>query len=303
MSGEFQKVAEREGESGAGPVVYVVATPIGNLDDMTPRARHVLANVDVIAAEDTRETRKLLNHFGIQGKRLLSYHDFGETERAEQLVRETYERGASLALVSDAGTPCISDPGYRLVAAAKARGIKVHPIPGPSALTALASAAGLPSDRLLFIGFPPTKPQALRTEIASWAAARASVVFFESTRRLERTLMAVREIYPEARVAIGRELTKLYEEIETVSVADALAWLATHPTLKGEASVMVAPGATEAQVALASGEERLSPDELVQRASREFKSGATLKELLQKYRDVGLRRAELYDLLLRAKDL
>ena len=191
-----------------GPLLYMVATPIGNLDDMTPRAKRVLAEADLIAAEDTRTTRKLLTHFGIQGKKLVSYHDHGETEQAERLIDQVEGGGLKLAIVSDAGTPGISDPGYRIAAAARARGLSVVPIAGPSALTALVSASGLPSDRLLFVGFPPQRAQALKTEIASWRGLRASIVFFEATRRLGRTLAAIAEEYPEARVAVGRELTK-----------------------------------------------------------------------------------------------
>ena len=142
-------LASRDGSTVAfGAVVYIVATPIGHLEDLTPRAKRTLAGVDIIAAEDTRQTRKLLSHLGIQGKRLVSYHNHGETERADVLIKEIVAEQRSLAVVTDAGTPCISDPGYRIVAAAHAAGIKVHPIPGPSALTALVSASGLPSDRV-----------------------------------------------------------------------------------------------------------------------------------------------------------
>lgn len=281
-----------------GPSVFIVATPIGNLDDLTVRARQTLAGVDVIAAEDTRQTRRLLSHLDIRGKRLVSYQDHGEAERAVTLVKEIQEGSLSLAMVSDAGTPCISDPGYRLVQAAKAAGVPVHPIPGPSALTALVSASGLPSDRLLFIGFLPAKEAARKQEIASWAAARASVVFFESARRLVRSLAEISAIYPEARVAIGRELSKLFEEITTSSVNEALTWADQHATLKGEVTVMVAPGKNSAT---AQGGGPGDAESILADAGKAFRAGATLKDLLRKYHHSGLSRSELYALLLRAK--
>ena len=156
----------------ADPVIFIVATPIGNLDDLTPRALATLRNVDIIAAEDTRNTRKLLTHFNIQGKELVSYHDHVEDTRSEQLVERLLRDGLSLALVSDAGTPCVADPGYRLVRHAKQNGIKVHPVPGASALTSLVSASGLPSDRVLFVGFLPVKESDIRREIQSWSVAQ-----------------------------------------------------------------------------------------------------------------------------------
>jgi len=288
-------LASRDGSTVAfGAVVYIVATPIGHLEDLTPRAKRTLAGVDIIAAEDTRQTRKLLSHLGIQGKRLVSYHNHGETERADVLIKEIVAEQRSLAVVTDAGTPCISDPGYRIVAAAHAAGIKVHPIPGPSALTALVSASGLPSDRVLFIGFLPTRSAALDVEIASWASMRAAIVFFESTRRLARTVAAVRAIYPNARLAIGRELTKLYEEIVNLDIVEVGDWLAGHATLKGEVTVMVIPGVTPEAEAVPEAD-------IMKEAQREFQRGATLKDLLRKYQSLGLKRSDLYQLLLKAK--
>lgn len=280
------------------PVIYMVATPIGNLEDLTPRARATLAAVDLIAAEDTRNTRKLLSHLGIHGKKLVSYHDHGETERAEALLDDIEKRDLSLAVVSDAGTPGIADPGYRIVAAARARGIKVHPVPGPSSLTALVSASGLPSNRLLFVGFLPQRAKPLQEEIASWGGLRASIVFFESTRRLERTLGQIAETYPTAVVAVGRELTKLYEEIVRVPIAEAKEWVQSHATLKGEATVMVTLGEAGE---LPQGEVVWTEESLISAARKDFAAGSTLKDLLQKHRNSGFKRTDLYALLLRAK--
>lgn len=275
-------------------VVYVVATPIGNLDDLTPRARKTLENADVIAAEDTRNTRKLLSHLGITGKRLVSYQDHGEEERAAKLLDQIIESGASLAIVSDAGTPCVADPGYRIVRLARERGVSVHPIPGVSALTTLVSASGLPSHRFTFVGFLPSRAGALAQEVLSWQAlGGGAVIFFEAARRLKTSLAAIKSAYPEARIAIGRELTKLFEEIVTVSLDDAAIWVETHTTLKGEVTAMLEIPAFEAPAADAA--------DLSARARAAFKAGRSLKDLLIEMKDSGLKRAELYQLLLDAK--
>jgi 16S rRNA (cytidine1402-2'-O)-methyltransferase len=283
----------------AEPVIFVVATPIGNLDDLTPRALATLRNVDLIAAEDTRNTRKLLTHFNITGKELISYHDHVEAVRSEQLVERLENDGLTLALVSDAGTPCVADPGYRLVRLAKQRGIKVHPVPGASALTSLISASGLPSDRVLFVGFLPTKESDLRREIQSWAVARASIVYFEPTRRLESSIGLIAELHPHAEVSIGRELTKLYEEIATMPVAEALDWVKGHAILKGEAVVMVHLGSDANKDESSESESAIAHVE--QAARKGFASGKTLKDLLKELGGLGIQRSELYQLLLEIK--
>ena len=287
-----------------GPVVFVVATPIGNLSDLSERAIRTLATADVIAAEDTRQTRKLLTHLRqtqaahgvvIGTPDLVACHDHNEEQQAARLIHRIVERGEVLAVVSDAGTPCISDPGFRLVEAARAAGITVHPVPGPSALLALASAAGLPTDRLLFTGFPPTKAKALHDEVQGWIAARASVVFFESTRRLDKTLSAVAKDLPGARVAVGRELTKLHEEIFTGTIEDASVWASAHENMRGEASVMIdvrSAGVASPGVSFDAGKE----------VSRMLRRGATLKDILQELGPgaaaAGIGRKDLYRLVL-----
>ncbi|NDE13403.1 16S rRNA (cytidine(1402)-2'-O)-methyltransferase [bacterium] len=287
-----------------GPVVFVVATPIGNLSDLSERAIRTLASADVIAAEDTRQTRKLLTHLQqTQGTRgiamgspdLVACHDHNEEQQATRLIGRIVERGEVLALVSDAGTPCISDPGFRLVAAARDAGITVHPVPGPSALLALASAAGLPTDRLLFTGFPPTKPKALHEEVQGWIAASASVVFFESTRRLGKTLAAVAKDLPGARVAVGRELTKLHEEIFRGTIEDAAAWAAAHENMRGEASVMI-------DVRSATVESAGQSIDTAREVTRMLRKGASLKDILQELGPrsaaAGMGRKDLYRLVL-----
>jgi 16S rRNA (cytidine1402-2'-O)-methyltransferase len=275
-------------------VVYVVATPIGNLDDLTPRARKTLESVDVIAAEDTRNTRKLLSHLGITAKHLISYQDHGEEERAAVILERLIADGTSLALVSDAGTPCVSDPGYRLVKKARELGVPVHPIPGVSALTTLVSASGLASDRFTFVGFLPSRAKALADEVRSWADLGGAVVFFEAARRLSQSLPVIAAAYPNARIAIGRELTKLFEEIVTVGIQEALVWTEAHATLKGEVTAMLS-------IPRLAVEAAVDTDALAERARQAFARGATLKDLLLQFKDEGLKRAELYQLLLSAK--
>lgn len=191
-------------------VLYVVATPIGNLGDLSERARKTLTDVDLIAAEDTRQTRHLLEHCAIN-TRLTAYHDHNEARAAAGLI-ETLESGRSVALVCDAGTPLISDPGYDLVAAARAKGLSVVPIPGANAAICALSAAGLPSDRFLFLGFPPRTSAARRAWTQTFAREPGTLVFYESGRRAAATLTDLAAVLGETRRAVvARELTKRFE--------------------------------------------------------------------------------------------
>ena len=199
--------------------LYVVATPIGNLEDLTPRARQTLAQVDLIAAEDTRHTGRLLSHLGVKTP-LLALHDHNE-EQAVARVVAALESGQSVALVSDAGTPLISDPGFRLVRAAHRSGIIVSPIPGASAVTAALSAAGLPTDRFCFEGFLPAKKVARKEALESLATETRTLVFYESVHRIAATLADMRQAFGDARNAfIGRELTKMHEQCAQGSLAN-----------------------------------------------------------------------------------
>lgn len=191
--------------------LYVVATPIGTLEDIGRRATRVLAEVDAILAEDTRHTLRLLEHLGVR-KPLLAYHDHSSDEvRARVLGR--LEQGESLALVSDAGTPAISDPGYRLVRAVQDAGHAVHPIPGPSALTTFLCASGLPTNTFRFVGFAPRRSGELDEALQAWLNAPETTVLFESPQRLVRLLTVLAGLDPGREVAVGRELTKIHEEI------------------------------------------------------------------------------------------
>jgi 16S rRNA (cytidine1402-2'-O)-methyltransferase len=219
--------------------LYIVATPIGNLADLSPRARDVLAAVDLIAAEDTRLTRRLLSHSGI-ATRQQSLHEHNEQQRVPQLI-ETLKSGRSVALVSDAGTPLISDPGFRLVAAAQASGIAVSPIPGPSALTAALSAAGLPTDRFCFEGFLPAKKAARRDRIAALQAETRTVVFYESVHRIQDCIADLAAVLGNDRPAfIGREISKQFEQCVSADLGTLRAMLGDgRLPAKGEFVVVV----------------------------------------------------------------
>ncbi|MEW6270203.1 MAG: 16S rRNA (cytidine(1402)-2'-O)-methyltransferase, partial [Thermodesulfobacteriota bacterium] len=223
---------QARGAACAPGTLYVVATPIGNLQDVTLRALRVLREVDLVAAEDTRRTRVLLEHHGIRA-RLLAYHDHVESERAGALVRRLLA-GESVALVSDAGTPLIADPGYRLLRLAADAGVPIVPVPGPCAPIALLSCAALPTDRFTFIGFLPARRSARRRLLHELAERRETLVFLESPRRLGAALADLRDVLGGGRAAvIGRELTKRFEEVRR----DSLAALAAELAPPGEQAV------------------------------------------------------------------
>ncbi|RJG46756.1 16S rRNA (cytidine(1402)-2'-O)-methyltransferase [Mesorhizobium sp. DCY119] len=219
--------------------LYLVATPIGNLGDITLRALETLAGADILACEDTRVTRILLERYGIR-QRPTPYHEHNAAEAGPRLI-EALETGQSVALVSDAGTPLVSDPGYRLVGQALEKGIRVVPIPGASAVLAALTASGLPSDAFLFAGFLPVKDGQRRTRLSELTAIPATLIFFESPRRLADTLVAMADVYGDRHAAIGRELTKRFEEMRTGNLAALAAHYAEAPTPKGEIVICVGP--------------------------------------------------------------
>lgn len=215
--------------------LFVVATPIGNLEDITLRALRVLKEAGLIAAEDTRHTKKLLAHFGIATP-LTSYHEHNEREKASFIVEKLLS-GTDVALVSDAGTPGISDPGYRLIRLAIEKGIKVVPVPGPSAIVSLVSVSGLPTDEFTFKGFLPAKEGEARRLLLELKGKASTCVFYESPRRLRRTLELVLETLGDIFAVVGRELTKLHEEIIRGSVSGILAGLPDE--IKGEITLVL----------------------------------------------------------------
>ena len=226
--------------------LFIVATPIGNLEDLSPRARQTLADVDLIAAEDTRHTGRLLSHFGLK-TRLLALHDYNEADRASQVI-EALQEGKSVALVSDAGTPLISDPGYRVVQAAHEAGIAVLPVPGPSAVTAALSVAGLPTDRFCFEGFLPAKHKARRDRLASLSGETRTLVFYESVHRVKDCINDMIDVFGGDRLAsISRELSKLHEQVYLAPLEQLSEKLqAGEITSKGE-FVIVVTGTDEAR--------------------------------------------------------
>ncbi|MEQ1950242.1 16S rRNA (cytidine(1402)-2'-O)-methyltransferase [Mesorhizobium sp. CN2-181] len=225
------------------PALYLVATPIGNLGDITLRALETLAAADVLACEDTRVTRVLLDRYGIR-QRPTPYHEHNAAEAGPKLI-EALGAGKSVALVSDAGTPLVSDPGFRLVEKALAAGIRVVPIPGPSAVLAALTASGLPSDTFLFAGFLPVKDGQRRSRLEELKAVPATLVFFESPRRVADTLAAMVDVYGARNAAVGRELTKTFEEMRTGTLAGLAEHYAAADTPKGEIVVSVGPPVAE----------------------------------------------------------
>ncbi|HSF32075.1 MAG TPA: 16S rRNA (cytidine(1402)-2'-O)-methyltransferase [Candidatus Tectomicrobia bacterium] len=225
-------------------LLYLVATPIGNLEDITLRALRVLREVDLIATEDTRRTRILLDHYQIH-KPLTSLYDHNELRKAPTLIRRLQE-GASIALVSEAGTPLISDPGFRLVQLAIAHGITVIPIPGPSAVVAALIAAGLPTDRFVFEGFLPKKPGKRRRRLEALGGESCTLIFYESPRRVHALLGEMQVLWGNRRVAVARELTKKFEEIIRGRITEVQAQLEQRPPL-GEVTLVVEGAAAAAQ--------------------------------------------------------
>ncbi|OCL25788.1 16S rRNA (cytidine(1402)-2'-O)-methyltransferase [Orenia metallireducens] len=201
-------------------ILYVCGTPIGNLDDITVRALNILKEVDLIAAEDTRHTRKLLNHYQIEAK-LTSYHEHNELEKSKELL-ERLRGGLDVALVSDAGMPGISDPGYRLISLLREEGVKVVPIPGPTAMTTALVISGLPTDRFAFEGFLPRKKNERRSYLEGLKGEERTLIFYEAPHRLTKTLADILEVLGDRKIALCRELTKKFEETITGKVSELL---------------------------------------------------------------------------------
>ena len=217
--------------------LLVVATPIGNLDDLSPRAREALAAADLVACEDTRHSGRLLAHLGLD-KPLVSLHEHNERQRLPRLLADL-EEGRTVALVSDAGTPLVSDPGYLLVREAAARGVRVEPLPGPSALLAALVASALPPHPVTFVGFPPPQPGKRRNFYRRWADLDHTLVLYESPHRLLASLADARAELGDRPAAVCRELTKLHEEVLRGPLSELEAELAGRPAVKGEIVVVV----------------------------------------------------------------
>jgi len=271
--------------------LYIVATPIGNLEDMTVRAVRILREVDLIAAEDTRHTRKLLTHFGIS-KPLTSYFDHNKTVKGT-LILDKLKDGISVALVSDAGTPCISDPGYQLVRDAVAAGVPVVPIPGACAAVAALSVSGLPTDSFVFEGFLPNRGGKRREKLTVLKEERRLLIFYEAPSRLMATLTDIADIFGDRDVVVAREITKIYEELLRGRVSTILAALQGRQ-LKGEIVLLVGP----------SGETPTVRDETVTDLLQRylFSEGITVKDAVRKVaQETGVPKGKVYDQALRLK--
>ena len=275
--------------------LYLVATPIGNLEDISQRALRTLREVDVVACEDTRRTRVLLNHFGIKTK-TVSYHEHNERSRAEQLC-DDMQAGKSVALVSDAGTPLISDPGFRIVQAAIAREIAVVPIPGPTALVAALVASGLSSDEFLFAGFLPARANARHAKLEELRAVPVTLVFYEAPHRIAATLKAALEVFGDRSAVVARELTKLHEEMARGGLSELSKRFSGDTPARGEI-VLIISGTDES-----AGEAQASPTNLVERVIELESGGLDAKSALkQAARELGMKRAEAYRLLVAQKN-
>ncbi len=278
--------------------LFIVATPIGNLEDITERALRVLREVDLIACEDTRHTRLLLNRFGIKTK-TISYHEHNERQRAEELSR-LLESGKNVAVVSDAGTPLISDPGFRLVNAAIQIGSSIVPIPGATAFVAALAASGLPSDQFFFAGFLPARANARRAMLAALRAIPATLIFYEAPHRIAATLKDALTVLGNRQAAVARELTKLHEEIGRGSLDELAQRFAEKARARGE-MVLLISGANE------PGEREVTNTEnptarLTTRVSELEREGLDSKGALKKAaRELGLKRAEAYRLMVTQK--
>jgi 16S rRNA (cytidine1402-2'-O)-methyltransferase len=268
---------------GMPGTLYLVATPIGNLSDITHRALQVLGDVDLIACEDTRHTHKLLSHYGITTK-TISYHEHNEQQRAEQLI-DQLKQGSSIAVVSDAGTPAVSDPGFRLVRAAIENEVPVVPVPGPSALISALVAAGLPTDEFFFAGFLPARTNARRARLSELQSVPGTLIFYEAPHRLAATLKDAYEILGERDAVVARELTKVHEEIRRGRLSE----LSEHyerEDPRGEIVVLIDRNVISAapqQSSIAALVDQFEQDGMDQRAA-----------LKKAARELGISRAEAY---------
>lgn len=286
-----EKNAAREAGGGR---LYVVATPIGNLEDITLRALRVLKECNVIACEDTRQTAKLLNHFGVE-KRMVSYHEHNEITRAAELVIEL-EQGAQIALVSDAGMPGISDPGHRLVSLCVRHGIPVTPVPGANAMVAALGASGLPMEQFTFVGFLPARPTERRKAMRELAGERRTMVLYEAPHRLLDTLEDALEVWGNRPTVIARELTKIHEEFLRGHLDELVAAL-QKKEVRGELTLLIGPADEAKRLEGAAGKTDVPLAKRVAEIMEE-KSVDQKAALKQAARERGMTRREAYKELL-----
>jgi 16S rRNA (cytidine1402-2'-O)-methyltransferase len=284
------------GNSGAAlGCLYLVGTPIGNLEDITLRALRILKEVDQIACEDTRHTQKLLNHYEIR-KPLVSYHEHNELTRAPELVL-SLEQGAKIALVSDAGTPLVSDPGYRLVALCLRHHVPVVPVPGPSALLASLSASGLPSEAFLFVGFLPARSGERRRALERLRLEERTIILYEAPHRIAECVADAREVLGDRGACLAREVTKLHEEFRRGKLSELDASLEEQPA-KGEITLLIAPADPADSHSTADSRQSLADrvEELIHQAKLDRKEALKLAA-----KERGLTRREAYDKMVEAR--
>ncbi|AIQ10614.1 16S rRNA (cytidine(1402)-2'-O)-methyltransferase [Paenibacillus durus] len=286
------KEADNQQKTGT---LFLVATPIGNLEDMTFRAVRTLKECDIIAAEDTRQTRKLLSHFDISPGQLYSYHEHNKAASGPELIRYIIE-GKNLALVSDAGLPAISDPGADLVALAVSEGIPVVPVPGANAALSALIASGLPTTTFTFIGFLPRERKDIRAVLTPLRAAQGTLLFYESPHRVVKTLAHLQEAFGNRRIVLARELTKRYEEFLRGTIQECTEWLAEHPPLGEYVIVVEGESKEEAQEADSAWWRALSIEEHVAHYEA---AGSTRKDAMKKAAsDRGIAKRDIYNALL-----
>jgi 16S rRNA (cytidine1402-2'-O)-methyltransferase len=274
--------------------LYIVSTPIGNLEDLSQRALRILREVDLIACEDTRHTRKLLNHFGID-TRTISYHEHNERERAEELC-SLLESGKSVALVSDAGTPLISDPGFRIVNAAIEKGISVAPIPGAAAVVTALAASGLPTDQFYFAGFLPARANARRAKLQDLAAIPATLIFYEAPHRISTTLRDAMDVLGDREAVVARELTKLHEEFARGQLSELAESFSKPAIVRGEIVLMISGESANREST--TNPANSSSQQLAARIDELVRAGTESKTALkQAARELGLKRDEAYRLM------
>jgi 16S rRNA (cytidine1402-2'-O)-methyltransferase len=280
-------------------ILYIVSTPIGNLEDITQRALRILREVDVIACEDTRHTQKLLNHFAIDAH-TISYHEHNEAERAVELT-ELLSAGKNVALVSDAGTPLINDPGFRIVNTAIEAGLDVVPIPGATAFVAALSASGLPSDQFLFAGFLPARSHPRKAKLDELRGLDATLIFFEAPHRIAAALKDARDVLGNRPAVIARELTKLHEELVRGTLNELTEAFADSTKARGEIVLMISGAGLRDQ--LESESPNSSDTRFTELMAQLQREGLDEKAALKKAaRALGLKRDEAYRLLVAQKN-
>jgi 16S rRNA (cytidine1402-2'-O)-methyltransferase len=284
--------------NGAAPgrgCLHIVATPIGNLEDITLRALRILKEADLIACEDTRHTQKLLNHYNI-AKTLVSYHEHNEMTRSSELLIQL-EQGAKIALVSDAGMPLVSDPGYRLVTLCVRHKIPVVPVPGPSAMLAALAAAGLPNEEFLFVGFLPQRSGERRRMLERLRIEERTIIFYEAPHRVAESIADAREILGDRLACIAREVTKVHEEFLRGRLSQLAESLAEQPA-RGEITLVIGPPEPSASTGLADSSQSLSDrvEELIRQAKLDRKDALKLAA-----KERGITRRAAYDQLIESK--